>query len=190
MIRLSSLSCVILLLNSPSLFAIAPGAGTVKIDSTGDAKAGVAEMFRLPAHTFEYKLELRHDLRHSGIKVYDLTFPSPVKSDVPENNTVYAELYMPAGDGPFPAAIVLDILQGNALISRGQAMWLAEHGVAGLVVYMAHYGPRRAAGQHRTPSFNRYSQVGCRNPAIGPGRTVPPRHGWRVARNSTARSSD
>jgi cephalosporin-C deacetylase-like acetyl esterase len=25
-------------------------------------------------------------------------------------------------------------------------MWLAQHGVAGLVVYMAHYGPRRAPG--------------------------------------------
>ena len=25
-------------------------------------------------------------------------------------------------------------------------MWLAQHGVAGMVVYMAHYGPRRPAG--------------------------------------------
>jgi dienelactone hydrolase len=42
--------------------------------------------------------------------------------------------------------VVLDILQGNALVSRGEAMWLAQHGVAGLVVYMAHYGPRRPTG--------------------------------------------
>ena len=146
MIRLSGLSGLVLLLGAPTLFAETPGTGTVKIDPSGDEKAGVAELFRLPAHTFEYKLALRHDLRHSGIKVYDLTFPSPVKTDIPENNTVYAELFMPSGQGPFPAAIVLDILQGDALIARGQAMWLAQHGVAGMVVYMAHYGPRRPPG--------------------------------------------
>ena len=97
-------------------------------------------------HTFEYKLSLRHDLRQSGVKVYNLTFPSPVKSDIPENNTVHAELFLPSGEGPFPACIILDILQGDAFIARSQAMWLAQHGVAGMVVYMAHYGPRRPRG--------------------------------------------
>jgi dienelactone hydrolase len=53
---------------------------------------------------------------------------------------------LPAGEGPFPACIVLDILQGNAVISRSQALWLAQHGVAGMVVHMAHYGPRRPSG--------------------------------------------
>ncbi len=146
MIRLSGLSGLVLLVAAPTLFAVSPGTGAVKIDPSGEARAGVAELFRLPAHTFDYKLALRHDLRHSGIKVYDLTFPSCVKTDIAENNTVYAELFMPSGPGPFPAAIVLDILQGDALIARGQAMWLAQHDVAGLVVYMAHYGPRRPVG--------------------------------------------
>jgi dienelactone hydrolase len=121
-------------------------AGTISIDPSADEKAGVAERYRLPAFTFDYKLTLRHDLHYSGVKVYDLSFPSPVKSEVPENNTVYAELFLPPGAGPFPAAVVLDILQGNALVSRGEAMFLAQHGVAGLVVYMAHYGPRRPPG--------------------------------------------
>jgi dienelactone hydrolase len=94
----------------------------------------------------EYKLAPRHDLKHSGVRVYDLTFPSPVKTEIPENNTVHCELFMPAGEGPFPVAIVLDILQGNAVIARGQCMWLAQNGVAGMVVYMAHYGPRRPPG--------------------------------------------
>jgi dienelactone hydrolase len=82
------------------------------------------------------------------VRVFDLTFPSPVKTNIPENSTVYAELFLPPGEGPFPAAVVLDILQGNALVSRGEAMWLAQNGVAGLVVYMAHYGPRRPAGSN------------------------------------------
>jgi dienelactone hydrolase len=124
----------------------APATGTVRFDPKDDEKAGVVERYRMPVFSFDYKLTLRHDLRHTGVRVFDLTFPSPVKSSVPENNTVYAELFLPPGDGPFPAAVVLDILQGNALVSRGEAMWLAQNGVAGLVVYMAHYGPRRPPG--------------------------------------------
>jgi dienelactone hydrolase len=117
--------------------------GTFKCDCKDDEKCGVAERYRMPACDVEYKLTPRHDLKHSGVRVFDLTFPSPVTTDVPENNTVHCELYLPAGEGPFPVAVVLDILQGNAIIARGQCMWMAQHGVAGMVVYMAHYGPRR-----------------------------------------------
>jgi dienelactone hydrolase len=146
MVRLTSLSLLTLPLFTAPVLAAAPETGTVKVDCNGDAKCGIPERYHVPTHDFEYKLSLRHDLRHSGVKVYDLSFPSPVKSPIPENNTVYGELFMPAGEGPFPACIVLDILQGDALVARAQSMWLAQHGVAGLVVYMAHYGPRRPAG--------------------------------------------
>jgi dienelactone hydrolase len=146
MSRVCTLSVVLLPLLTAPVLAAEPETGAVTIDCNGDAQCGVAESYRVPTHTFEYKLSLRHNLKHSGVKVYDLTFPSPVKTDIPENNTVYAELFLPAGKAPFPACIVLDILQGDAMIARGQAMWLAQHGVAGLVVYMAHYGPRRPAG--------------------------------------------
>ncbi len=117
--------------------------GNFRFDPKDDEKAGVAERYRMPAREFEYKLTPRHELKHTGVRVYNLTFPSPVKTDIPENNTVHCELFLPAGEGPFPVAIVLDILQGNALIARGECMWMAQHGVAGMVVYMAHYGPRR-----------------------------------------------
>ena len=42
--------------------------------------------------------------------------------------------------------IVLDIMQGNQLIARGEAMWLAQNGVAALVVVLPHYNQRRAPG--------------------------------------------
>src|SRR5207244_5155587 len=45
-----------------------------------------------------------------------------------------------------PAVIVLDILDGAAVVARGEAVWLAQHGVASLFVHMAHYGPRRPPG--------------------------------------------
>jgi len=144
--RFSTPSLLLLPLFTAPVLAAAPETGTITVDCNGDLKCGIAESYHVLTHSFDYKLSLRHDLRHSGVKVYDLTFPSPIKSDIPENNTVYAELFLPAGAGPFPACIVLDILQGNAVIARGQALFLAQHGVAGLVVYMAHYGPRRPAG--------------------------------------------
>ncbi|MBA4188601.1 MAG: hypothetical protein C0467_11425 [Planctomycetaceae bacterium] len=123
-----------------------PETGTFRFDCPTDEKDGVAERYRMPACAFDYKLSLRHELKSTGVRVYDLTFPSPVTTAIPENNTVHCELFLPAGKGPFPVAVVLDILQGNALIARGQCMWLAQHGVAGMVVYMAHYGPRRPPG--------------------------------------------
>lgn len=123
-----------------------PEHGTCMCDCKDDARCGVAECYRLPPTKFDYTLTLRHDLRNSGVKVYDLTFPSPVKTDIPENNTVYCEYFLPGGTGPFPTVVVLDILQGNALVARAEAMWMAQHGVGAMVVYMAHYGPRRPAG--------------------------------------------
>lgn len=118
------------------------GTVTVPADAAG---APVAERFRLDKpYTGTFALAPRYALRHSGVTVYDLTFPSPVTSDIPENNTVPARYFVPNGPGPFPAVIVLDILQGNQMIARGEAMWLAQNGVAALVVVLPHYNERRA----------------------------------------------
>ncbi|MFO0822910.1 MAG: hypothetical protein U0792_07290 [Gemmataceae bacterium] len=148
MTRLAILSAVYLPLFTQSLSAAdpKPETGSFRFDCPTDEKCGVAERYRLPACAFDYKLTLRYELKTTGVRVYNLTFPSAVKTEIPENNTVHCELFLPPGKGPFPVAVVLDILQGNALIARGQCMWMAQHGVAGMVVYMAHYGPRRPEG--------------------------------------------
>lgn len=149
MIRTTALglaSLIALFTTNAGAVAAAPVTGTCTFDGKDDEKCGVAERYRLPTTTFDYKLTLRHELRHSGVRVYDLTFPSPVTSDIPENNTVHCEYFVPAGSGPFPAVVVLDILQGDALVARGEALWMAQHGVGAMVVYMAHYGPRRPPG--------------------------------------------
>ena len=94
-------------------------------------------------------LTARAALRHSGVVLYDLTFPSPLPSDIPENNTVHAEYFVPAGAtdaSRCPAVVCLDIMQGNQLIARAEAMWLAQNGVAALVVVLPHYNQRRASG--------------------------------------------
>src|SRR4051812_1700291 len=103
----------------------------------------IPERYRLDARAFDYRLALQHDLPGAGVSVYRLTFPSPVTTPPPENNTVHAEYYRPHGKGPFPAVIVLDITAGDQSLSRGIATHLAQNGIAGLFVQMAYYGPRR-----------------------------------------------
>ncbi len=138
-----------MLLNASFARADEPAKGTIRFEPAENEKAAVPERYRLEAQTLDYTLALRYELRHSGVNVYNLTFPSPVKSAIPENDTVYAEYFVPssasAGD-KVPAAIVLDILDGAAVVARGEAVWLAQHGIASLFVHMAHYGPRRPPG--------------------------------------------
>ncbi len=111
-----------------------------------DEQKNVPPRYRLGERSFSYELEKKSDLPAIGVSVYRLRFPSPVKTATPENNTVHAEYYRPAGKGPFPAVIVLDITGGNQMLSRHIATYLAQNGVAGLFVQMAYYGPRRPPG--------------------------------------------
>lgn len=120
--------------------------GTVHFEPRDDAKCNVPDCYRLGSCDFTYELTAKYDLRHSGVTVSTLTFPSPVVSAVPENNTVHAEYFQPMEKGLFPAVIVLDILDGQQIVGRGEAMWLAQNGIAALVVHMAYYGPRRPPG--------------------------------------------
>jgi dienelactone hydrolase len=111
-----------------------------------DDQSTVAERYRLAPTEFEYDLKPKRDLTVSGIEIYDLTFPSPVKTPHAENNTVHAEYYRPKGKGPFPGVIILDILDGSQVVSRGIASILATQGIAGLCVQMPYYGPRHTPG--------------------------------------------
>lgn len=133
---------VALCLGTPALAAKTTGTIAVPVDP---AAAPIAEGYRFKdAYKGTYQLSDRYTLRHSGVTVYDLTFPSPVVTDIAENTTVHAEYFVPSGSGKFPAVVVLDIMQGNQLIARGEAMWLAQNGVAALVVVLPHYNQRRA----------------------------------------------
>ncbi|MFL5329425.1 MAG: alpha/beta hydrolase family protein [Gemmataceae bacterium] len=104
------------------------------------------EFYRLDARSFDYRVTPAHDLPASGIEVYRLTFPSPVTSDTPQNNTVHAEYYRPKGPGRFPGVVILDITGGDQSLSRGFATYLAQNNIGALFVQMAYYGPRRPPG--------------------------------------------
>jgi dienelactone hydrolase len=120
--------------------------GTIAFKAVDD-QADVAERYRLEPREFPYELKLKRELSVSGITISDLTFPSPVKTKYESNNTVHAEYYLPRGKGPFPGVIVLDILDGSQVVSRGIASILATQGIAALCVQMPYYGPRRPPGE-------------------------------------------
>lgn len=102
----------------------------------------VPEDFRLKPHSFEADAELRRE--SSSWRTIGVTFPSPVETAVPENNTVYGEYFQPAGAGPFPGVVVLHILGGEFPLSQTVASSLARAKVAALFIKMPYYGERRS----------------------------------------------
>ena len=126
-------------------FAFEPEQGKTTFRPQSDDQK-IPERYRLEPYAFAWDMKPKMELPACGVEIYTLTFPSPVKSPHPENNTVYAEYYRPKGKGPFPGVIVLDILGGQGELSRGVARHLAQNGIAGLFVQMAYYGPRRPIG--------------------------------------------
>jgi len=120
-----------------------------------DSEKSIPERYRLSAHKFSCEVAPKRGLPLSGIEIFDVRFPSPVKSPCPENNTVHAEYYRPAKGGPFPCVIVLDITGGDQTLSRVIAKHLAQSGIGGLFVQMAYYGPRRSKeGKERLLSMD------------------------------------
>ncbi len=119
--------------------------GTVRFRLVGSQDA-IPKQYRLDEHTFDYEMEPKVELESTGVTVWHVRFPSPVTTEVKENNTVHAEYYRPKGEGRFPAVIVLDITAGDQNLSRIIAAHLANKGIAAMFVQMAYYGPRRPAG--------------------------------------------
>jgi dienelactone hydrolase len=141
--RLAAL--LLLALAGPALADLRPAeTGKVTFKPVDD-QAAVAERYRLDKTEFAFDLKPKRELVVSGIDIYQLTFPSPVKTEHECNNTVYAEYYLPKGKGPFPGVIILDILDGSQVVSKAVATVLAANGVAGLCIQMPYYGPRRPA---------------------------------------------
>jgi dienelactone hydrolase len=116
--------------------------------AAAEAEAKVAERFRLAEHSFDFEMK-RLNVELSNHEIWDVTFPSPVKTPHEANNTVHCEYYKPTGlaaNTKRPAVIVLHILGGDFALSRLFADSIAQKGSAALFVKMPYYGPRRPPG--------------------------------------------
>jgi dienelactone hydrolase len=97
---------------------------------------------------FSYQILSRE--AKTGFSVYRLSYPSPVVTRVPQNNTVPAEYYLPdgirPGDPRRPAVICLHILDGNMELVRTTCSVLASRGVPAMLFMLPYYGPRALPG--------------------------------------------
>lgn len=81
--------------------------------------------------------------------VAHLRYPSPVVCDLPQNNVIPVEYYLPksvaAAQVRRPAVICLHILDGSLELVRMLASVLASRGVPAIVFPLPYYGPRGAS---------------------------------------------
>lgn len=107
----------------------------------GNREAEIPERFRLTEHRFDVTVQPRWTI--NAVEFSEVTFPSPVTTASPVNNTVHCELFRPVAEGRRPAVVVLHILGGDFALSRSFCASFAEQGVAALFLKMPWYGPRR-----------------------------------------------
>ncbi|MBI3862197.1 MAG: alpha/beta hydrolase family protein [Planctomycetia bacterium] len=127
-------------------FADVAAEGKVAFKPAAD-ESNVPKLFQLQPREFEYKSQYAHG--GARFRMYRVTFPSPVTTEIEENNTIHAEYFQPVGPGPYPASVVLHILGGDFVLSETVASHLARNGVAALFVKLPYYGPRRRQGSSR-----------------------------------------
>ncbi len=133
------------LLYSAAVALPPPREGEVRFEPT-DKEATVAELFHLEPHSFKFKQEFQKTSA-TGMEISLVTFPSPVETAHPENNTVHCEYFRPLTPGKHPAVVVLHILGGDFDLSRLFCRNLASHNVAALFLKLPYYGPRRPDGK-------------------------------------------
>ncbi|MFH0962995.1 MAG: alpha/beta hydrolase [Planctomycetota bacterium] len=115
----------------------------VSVDPGLSAREDAPELARFDYAEARFSWELAGLADFPSYRVFHLTFPSPYTSPVKENNTVHAEFHLPNGSGPFPAVVILHILDGRLAVSRLIAGAYAPQGIASLIVTMPYYRERR-----------------------------------------------
>jgi dienelactone hydrolase len=132
--------------------ALSGGAAAVSSERQGEIRfepasdeATVPELFRMEGATFSFQ-QCTIKTTATGYDVWEVTFPSPVETAHPVNNTVHCEYFRPTRPGQHPAVIVLHILGGDFDLARLFARQMAQGGVAALFIKLPYYGPRRPEG--------------------------------------------
>jgi dienelactone hydrolase len=141
---------------SNRLFLFAPRAALVTLAIIGQSGV-VAAQERLPVvvrvektHNnapFDYRIESR--VQRPNYVVYRFTYPSPLVTQIPQNNTIPAAYYLPKGTKPTdpkrPAVICMHILDGNEELMRMTCSTLASHGIPAIAFKLPYYGERGPA---------------------------------------------
>jgi len=97
--------------------------------------------YRFKNEAFEYKIKFQANT--PAYDILKISFPSALKTDIEQNNTVYCEYFRAKGNQKRASVILLDILEGSLTVSRLIAHSLASSGIDGCIMTLPHYGPRR-----------------------------------------------
>jgi dienelactone hydrolase len=93
---------------------------------------------------FAYRIESRR--QEAGYSVWRFTYASPVITEIPQNNVVPAEYYLPDGIEPGapkrPAVICMHILDGDFVLARLTCSMLASHGIPAMMIKLPYYDER------------------------------------------------
>jgi dienelactone hydrolase len=96
-----------------------------------------------------FSYQIRSKTAKDNFDLWQLTYPSPVKTDLPQNNIVPAEYYLPKGlkpgDAKRPAVICMHILGGNFELTQMMCGALASHGIPAIMFKLPYYAERGPA---------------------------------------------
>ena len=119
--------------------------------AAGSARADDAETVSVTevSHGRPFEYRIKPLARKTGCTVYRLTYPSPVETDLQQNNTIPADYYLPEGIEPGepgrPAVICMHILNGNFELVEMLCSVLASRGIPAVMFKMPYYGERGPA---------------------------------------------
>lgn len=132
------------------------------------AEALSAGTFRVTASesssNLEFEYSLSEPVSEPGYTRYKISFPSPVESDFPPNNTVPGELFVPEDldpEGKHPAVVCLHIIHGRFDLERMLCARLASSGVVAMFFKQPYYGERGGDVGKIQATRNPGAFIGC-----------------------------
>jgi len=139
----------------PPTFGLCACTDTLKpLSDPGPKANALLAVYNFPPVPFPWRMRVVKEAERYAI--HRLTFPSPRRSEMLENNTVHAEYYVPRpAVKRAPAAVVLHILDGRFILARLICRTFAANGVPSLMVQMPYYGCRRPRGMSLSATFIR-----------------------------------
>ncbi|WCJ60230.1 prolyl oligopeptidase family serine peptidase [Fontisphaera persica] len=127
------------------------GLGAAQEAALVDGSISITVSNASPQRTFVYRQA--PPIRQTEWQLYRLEFASPVVSELPQNNRVPADLYIPAGwrEGQRgrPAVICLPILNGDEDLTAMMCTVLAARGMVAVTFKLPYYGVRGPAEGRR-----------------------------------------
>lgn len=97
-------------------------------------------------HGGSFDCEIVSVTEKENCRVVRLRYPSPIVTELPQNNVIPVEYYLPLNlrpeDEPRPAVICLHILDGSLELVRILSSVLASRGIPAMVFQLPYYGER------------------------------------------------